>query len=121
MNSKNFSLKTLNKRMNFVPALRASTGQAMLRIACRLCGRLRMAKIIFYLGILIFVYTLIAIATGIPELVDFVPLNWVQSTLENGYYKVVPSDSPSVSKWYTLGIAVILILAGYFAGGPRKK
>ncbi|GAB2899675.1 hypothetical protein ACCI51_18200 [Microbulbifer echini] len=86
-----------------------------------LCGRLRMAKIIFYLGISIFVYTLIAIATGIPELVDFVPLNWVQSTPENGYYKVVPSDSPSVSKWYTLGIAVILILAGYFAGGPRKK
>jgi len=80
-----------------------------------------MAKIFFYIGISILVYTLVAIATGIPELADFVPLDWVQSTPENGYYKVVPSGGPSFSTWYTLGIAVILILAGYFAGGPRRK
>jgi len=80
-----------------------------------------MAKIIYYIGISIFVYTLVAIVTGVPELADFVPLNWVQSTPKSGYYKVVPLDGPSFSKWYTLGIAVMLILAGYFAGGPKRK
>lgn len=74
-----------------------------------------MSKVILIVGGLIVVYAIIAKTTGIPELIDFFPVNWFSDSLkssDHSLYQVVPGNGSSYSWLYTAIFGAALIIVG---------
>jgi len=70
-----------------------------------------MAKSLIFIGSSIILYTILAIITGMPEITDYMPIEWFIGKSEGIiYYRIVESDFPSHLWFYT-------ILVGFFIAG----
>ncbi|GAB1263816.1 hypothetical protein NBRC116493_02690 [Aurantivibrio infirmus] len=78
-----------------------------------------MNKVILVAGILVSLYTLLAMLFGIPEITDLLPVSMFSET--QNHYKVVATDKKSLSAWYTLGVGAVLIIIGVVLPCFSKK
>lgn len=71
-----------------------------------------MPKLFLSIGAFLIFYTVIAKITGIPEIADYIPMDWRFFLFGERLFKVVPVSGPSYSWLYTIGVGGIFVLIG---------
>lgn len=49
---------------------------------------------------------------GFPQLMDFMPVEWLSGAEGEKFYKILPKESVSYVKWYPLGFGIALAAFG---------
>jgi len=81
-----------------------------------------MAKLLILIGVTVILHTLLAKYLGIPEITDYMPLEWFNSSMESeGFQKIIPSNSTLKLSIYTFIVGGALVFFGslllYFKQG----
>jgi hypothetical protein len=72
-----------------------------------------MAKVLFGLGSVIILHTLVAKFTGIAAITDYFPVEWFSDVSKGGsYYKIEPSNEPSYIWLYTVAVGTVILTLG---------
>lgn len=72
-----------------------------------------MMNVIILTGLAIVLYTLLAVALGLPRPADFLPIEWFGEVPEGNYYKIVASSSRDYSTLYTIGLGLAIAGLGF--------
>ena len=70
-------------------------------------------NVIILTGLAIVLYTLLAVALGLPRPAEFLPIEWFGEVPEGSIYKIVSSSSRDYSTLYTIGLGLVSTGLGF--------
>lgn len=81
-----------------------------------------MANTLIFIGSAIILHTVLAMITGIPQLTDYMPIEWFLSKpMGPTYYRFVESDLPSHPWLYTILVGAFIASLGLLLRHLKKR